>query len=269
MTTSLVLGSEGFVGRPFCDYLERRGETVVRFDLQRGEHEDARVQVLPLDRVQQAYFLAWDAGGAKYLYREETQHQQLDWNLKLLLNVMPQLQAAKTHFVFVSSQLAGENDTVYGVVKRLGEVWTQLLRGTRVRLWNVYGSLEHPTERSHVVSDFVWQALTTGEIRMLTTGQERRQFIHIDDVCAAFHEAGVRHWPDIYDVASFEWVRVIEVAEMLAEMTGARVIPGSVIGSTPLTPMKGKLPGWTPQVPLRLGLERLVEAARRNLHAQG
>ncbi len=265
---SLVIGSEGFVGKPLCSFLEASGDEVIRFDIQRGEHEDARHQMLELDRVDRVYFLAWDAGGAKYLYREETQHQQLDWNLKLLLNVMPQLHDRGTPFLFVSSQLAGENDTVYGVVKRLGEVWTQLLHGARVRLWNVYGVLEEPTERSHVISDFVWQALTTGEIRLLTTGQERRQFVHIDDVCAAFREACARQLPDIYDVSSFEWIRVIEIAEMIGALTGARVVPGSVTGSTPLTPMKGKLPGWLPHVSLEAGLARMVVEARRKLTAE-
>jgi nucleoside-diphosphate-sugar epimerase len=39
---NLVVGSEGFVGRPLCDYLEQQGEEVVRFDIKRGEHEDGR-----------------------------------------------------------------------------------------------------------------------------------------------------------------------------------------------------------------------------------
>ena len=59
----------------------------------------------------------------------------------------------------------------------------------RARLWNVYGGYETPSERSHVVADFVWQALQHGEIRMLTTGKERRQFVYIDDVCRGLDTA--------------------------------------------------------------------------------
>ena len=172
--TNLVLGSEGFVGKAFCRYLEARGERVIHFDLKRGPKEDAREVVLPLAEVDRVYFLAWEVGGAKYLYRDDAQFMQLDWNLKLLLNVMPQLKASGLPFLFVSSQLAEEYDTVYGVTKRLGEVWTHLMKGVRVRLWNVYGAYEDSTERSHVVADFVWQALTQGEIRMMTTGEDFR-----------------------------------------------------------------------------------------------
>jgi len=208
--------------------------------------------------------LAWEVGGAKYLYREDIQFVQLDSNLKLMLNVFPQLQAAKTPFLFVSSQLAEEYDTVYGSTKRLGEVWTHLLGGVRVRLWNVYGAYEPPSERSHVVADFIWQALQNKEIRMLTTGEELRQFIFIDDVCRGFHQALRLRLDGIYDVTSFEWVPVRRVAEIIAELTGAKVVPGDRRGSTPITPMRGKVTGWAASVTLEQGLEKAVASFRNN-----
>ena len=260
---NLVIGSEGFVGRPFCDYLLAQGEEVIRFDVKRGPNEDARTTKLPLDGVDRVYFLAWDVGGAKYLYREETQLRQLDWNLTLLLNVMPQLHETGAPFLFVSSQLAEEYDTVYGVTKRLGEVWTHLLNGVRVRLWNVYGPLEPESERSHVMADFVWQAVKHGEIQMLTTGAELRQFIHIDDVCRGFHMALQARLTGVYDVTSFEWVSVGEAAGIIGRAANARMTPGERLGSTPITPMKGRVPGWFPRVTLEEGLRRMVEEARR------
>lgn len=269
MTRNLVLGSEGFVGKPFCSYLEGLGEAVNRFDVKRSTNEDARFVPLDLDGIDRVYFLAWDVGGAKYLYRHEIQFRQLDWNLKLMLNVMPQLRKADIPFLFVSSQLAEEYDTVYGVTKRLGEVWTHLLpRGVRVRLWNVYGGVEEPSERSHVVSDFVFQALTTGEIRMLTTGEERRQFIHVEDASTAFHIALSKGVSGVYDVSSFEWVCVRDVAEIIAAQTGAKLVPGTVVGSTPITPMKGRVPGWFPRVDLENGLQKLVQDTRKILERQ-
>lgn len=263
MTANLVIGSEGFIGKPFCRYLESLGEKVIPFDIKRDEAEDGRIVQLSLDGVDRVYFLAWDVGGAKYLYRDEIQFIQLDWNLKLLLNIMPQLQAKKIPFLFVSSQLAEECDTVYGVTKRLGEVWTKLLHGVRVRLWNVYGQLEAPSERSHVVADFVYQAVTNGEIKMLTTGEEQRQFIYIDDVCCAFHQALSQNLQGIYDVSSFEWVSVRDIAEIIAKHAGAKVIPGDNIGSTPITPMVGKVTGWIQNVSLDEGLGRMVAEQKK------
>jgi len=256
----LVIGSEGFVGKPLCAYLERLGERVVRFDIKRTANEDGRAARLNLSGIDRVYFLAWDVGGAKYLYKQETQLRQLEWNLRLMLNIMPQLQESRVPYIFVSSQLAEECSTVYGVTKRLGEVWTQLLGGVRLRLWNVYGVPESPSERSHVVSDLIHQALTTSEIRLLTTGKEKRQFIHIEDVCRAFHYA--MSAPDqlrgVYDVTSFEWIEVRHVARIIADLTRAKLTPGTAVGSTPITPIQGKLPDWSPTVSLRKGLENLV-----------
>jgi len=263
MINNLIIGSDGFVGTPFCDYLESLGEKVVRFDLKRGPAEDASVARLPFERIDRIYFLAWEVGGAKYLYRDDIQFLQLDSNLKLMLNVFPQLKDAEIPFLFVSSQLAEEYDTVYGATKRLGEVWTHLLKGTRVRLWNVYGAYEPPSERSHVVADFAWQALRQGEIRMLTTGEELRQFIHIEDVCRGFHHALDDKFGGIYDISSFEWVPVRRVADIIASLTGAKVIPGGREGSTPITPMRGKMPGWGAKVSLEVGLERMVAHYRQ------
>jgi nucleoside-diphosphate-sugar epimerase len=259
---SLVIGSEGFVGRSFCRHLEQSGSEVVHFDVKRGPAEDARVVRLPLDGVSHVYFLAWEVGGAKYLYRDDVQFRQLDWNLQLMLNVMPQLRESGIPFLFVSSQLAEEYDTVYGVTKRLGEVWTHLMKGVRVRLWNVYGAYEASTERSHVIADFVHQALETGRIEMMTTGEEMRQFIYIDDVCRGFEQALSGKFQGVYDVSSFEWVTIRQVADTIASLTGADVIPGTRTGSTPITPMVGRIPGWMPSISLAEGLSRTVEEYR-------
>ena len=259
---SLVLGSEGFVGKSFCTYLASTGEDVIRYDIRRDASEDARGGRLPLDVVDNVYFLAWEVGGAKYLYRDDVQFLQLDWNLQLLQNVMPQLRAAKVPFLFVSSQLAEEYDTVYGVTKRMGEVWTHLLEGVRVRLWNVYGAYEASTERSHVIADFVHQALDHGKIQMMTTGEEMRQFVYIDDVCHGFKRALDSGLTRVCDVSSFEWVSIRQVADVIASITGADVIPGERVGRTPNTPMQGKIPGWLPEVSLEEGLRRTVDLYR-------
>lgn len=261
LVRNLVIGSEGFVGRPFCAWLEARGETVIRYDVRRHASEDARQGPLDLSDVDRVYVLAWDVGGAKYLYREDVQLRQMEWNVGLLHNLMPQLGAAGVPFLFVSSQLAEDVDTVYGVTKRLGEVWTEQLGGTRVRLWNVYGPVEERTERSHVVSDFVMQAVTGGRITMLTDGTEERHFIHIDDVCRGLHTAMDRRIRSVCDITSFEWVSVRSVAEMVGEIAGAEVVPGPRPGRTPHTPIAGKIEGWWPAVGLREGLRQMIERA--------
>jgi len=262
MIKNLVIGSEGFIGKSLCDYLDKIGEKVIRFDIKRGNEEDGRKAVINFSDIDRIYFLAWDVGGAKYLYKEDAQHFQLKWNLELMSNIMPQIEKSQKPFLFISSQLAEECDTVYGVTKRLGEAWTKLLGGVYVRQWNVYGPIEDENLRSHVVSDFVTQAVKTREIKMITTGEEMRQFIHINDVCKAWHFALENNLKGTYDITSFEWVRIIDVANLIAKLTGARVIPGGKIGSTPITPIKGKIPGWFPEIKLSEGLEEMINNLR-------
>lgn len=261
---NLVLGSEGFVGKYFCQYLESVGEKVIRFDIESNAEDDCRTATIPISEVDRIYFLAWDVGGAKYLYKQESQFRQLDWNLRILLNVMPQIKEANIPLLFASSQLAQEYDTVYGSTKRLGEVWTKLLNGVCVRFWNVYGPLEKITERSHVISDFIHQAAHEKLIKMLSTGEELRQFIHIEDVSRAMHTAMEQNLKGVYDITNFEWISVLDVAKIIADKLNAKVICGTEIGRTPITPLVGKIPNWWPRVSISSGIDRMIESLGDN-----
>lgn len=257
---NLVIGSEGFLGISLCDYLKEKGETVTRFDIKQSRKEDGRTANLHLERFDRVYFLAWEVGGSKYLYRQDTQLIQLNWNVELLRNVMLQLQKHKTSFIFVSSQLADETDTIYGALKKLGELWTHQLKGGCVRLWNIYGGKEALDEKSHVISDFVHQAVTTGKIKMMTTGEERRQFTHVLDVCEALHILMDKQlWGKVYDLTTFEWVSIHQIAALIASYTGAKVFLGQVKGVDRLNAtIKGKLPTWAPRTDLETGLQGLI-----------
>jgi nucleoside-diphosphate-sugar epimerase len=265
MQTNLVIGSDGFIGTPFCRFLEAKGEKVIRFDVKRGKKEDARFAKLPLAKVDKVYFLAWDVGGSKYLYVPKLQKNQLDWNLLLMKNVFDQVEKAKKPFLFVSSQLSEEVDTVYGVTKRLGEVWTGLLDGVCVRVWNAYGYMEGEDIKSHVISDFIYQALKKKKISMMTDGEEWRQFTHITDLSNAFYMALNEKKPrrTVYDASSYEWVRIIDIANLIADMTNAKVIPGTKKGHDPIaSPNCGRVPGWLPSIELREGIAAMVNEAK-------
>lgn len=263
MKTNLVIGSEGFIGKPFCKYLENLGEKVIPFDVKRSKREDGRNFKFNFKKVDRVYFLAWDVGGSKYLYQEKTQRTQLHWNLELLTNVMNQIEKQRPKFLFVSSQLSEEN-TIYGTIKKLGELWTDLLHGFCIRIWNAYGTLEPQDIKSHVISDFVYQAVKSGKIKMMTTGEEWRQFTHLDDISHAFHlifeSKNINR--TIYDVCSYEKVQIIEVAQMLADITGAKIIPGMKEGQSPEALNKGRIPGWLPTITLYEGIKRMVQEAK-------
>lgn len=264
MRRNLVIGSEGFIGKPFCSFLEKRGEEVVHFDIARSAKEDARSAPLPLEHIDRVYFLAWEVGGSRYLYQEKTQLHQLHWNLELLSHVMKQLEKSKTRFVFVSSQLS-EKNTVYGAVKRVGELWTDLIGGVSVRVWNAYGVMEKADIKSHVISDFVYQAVTRKKISMLTDGEEWRQFTHIDDLSRAFYMAAneERLTRTVYDASSYEWIQVKQIAAIIARQTGAVVTGGKKSGVTDSAENKGRIPGWLPEREMEESIARMIAEARK------
>lgn len=268
MTTNLVIGSEGFIGKPFCRFLEEKGEKIVHFDIKRDKKEDARFFKFDFKKIDKIYFLAWDVGGSKYLYESKLQMSQLKWNLSLMTNVFEHIEREKKDFLFVSSQLAEEYDTVYGVTKKLGEVWTQQLHGVCVRVWNAYGFMEPQDIKSHVISDFIYQALETKKITMMTSGEEWRQFTHIDDLSSAFHMAlntkNLRR--TTFDASSYEWVRIIDIAKIICELTGAKLYPGKTKGHDPLPSLNmGRIPGWLPSIELKDGIQKMVEQARNQI----
>lgn len=257
-TNNLVLGSEGFVGKAFCKYLETKNENVIRVDYKLSPDQDLRYAKLDFSNIDKIFFLAWEVGGSKYLYNNNTQLDQIDWNMRLLTNIMPQIYQSNIPFLFVSSQLAEITELAYGVLKRAGEIWSKQIGGSIVRLWNVYGPIETPSERTHVVADLIYQAVIFKKIELMTTGEEKRQFIHIDDVCDAFYNAINLKTSDIFDVTSFEWISISDVASIISSYTEADIIYGKTIGNTPLTPIKGKIPGWIPKVSLDEGIYKMI-----------
>jgi len=261
---NLVIGSAGFIGTPFCKYLESLGEEVIRFDIATKKNDDARKVKLNLKSIDRVYFLAWDVGGSKYLFRKDLQLSQLKWNLTLLENVLGQLEEKK-EFLFVSSQFADDCDTVYGVTKKLGEVWTELIKGKCVRVWNAYGVMEKNNVKSHVISDFVHQAVTTGKIKMMTNGEEWRQFTHVDDLARAFHAAlnDKESNKSIFDASSYQWVQIKQVAKIISKLTGAKIIHGTAEGRNHKAYNVGRVPGWFPEVTLTDGIKRMVAAVKK------
>lgn len=261
---NLVIGSSGFIGTPFCKFLEEQGEEVVRFDIRIKKSQDARSYKFNLDRIDRIYFLAWDVGGSKYLFNENVQLSQLQWNLALLKNVLDQMEKKRKEFLFVSSQFADDCDTVYGVTKKLGEVWTGLIGGKCVRVWNAYGVMEKNNEKSHVISDFVHQAVTRGKITMMTDGEEWRQFTHVDDLARAFHlslnDKSSKKY--IFDASSYEWVQIKQVAKIISRFTGAKIQYGAKKGANHKAFNMGRVPSWLPQVSLTEGIKKMIDASQ-------
>jgi nucleoside-diphosphate-sugar epimerase len=184
-----ILGSSGQIGAYLTQYLREKNHEVREFDILRSDDED--LTKIPNPNLQHAirtcdfvFFLAFDVGGSRYLKKYQHTFQFINNNTRLMANVFQWLNEYKKPFIFASSQMSNMSYSPYGVLKRVGELYTQTLQGLTVKFWNVYG-VETDHEKSHVITDFIRRGFEEGEFEMLTDGTEERQFLYAEDCCEA------------------------------------------------------------------------------------
>ena len=185
----LILGSNGQIGAYLTEYLKEKGHDVREFDVSNGEEQD--LTVIPNPQLHAAimtadfvYFLAFDVGGSHYLKKYQHTFGFLDNNTRMMANVFHYLERYKKPFVFASSQMSNMSYSPYGVMKRVGELYTKSLNGLIVKFWNVFG-IENDMEKAHVITDFIKKGFETGTIDMMTDGTEEREFLYAEDCCEA------------------------------------------------------------------------------------
>ena len=142
-----VLGSSGQIGAPLTSYLRSSGHVVTEFDIVNAYDQDAsNPHMLTVEKLEEAdfvYFLAFDVGGSRYLKTYQNTFNFLHNNISLMKNVFEKLQVTKTPFIFASSQMSNMTHSSYGVAKKVGELYTDMLNGLTVKFWNVYGYEEN------------------------------------------------------------------------------------------------------------------------------
>jgi len=185
----LILGSGGQIGAYLTEYLQEKGHEVTEFDVTNGDDQDLRKIPNPklmhdIRLADFVYFLAFDVGGSRYLKKYQHTYEFINNNTRIMANVFQYLHEYRKPFVFASSQMSNMSYSPYGVMKRVGEMYTQNLKGLTVKFWNVYG-IEKDHEKSHVITDFIRKGFEEGDFEMMTDGTEERQFLYAEDCCEA------------------------------------------------------------------------------------
>ena len=132
MKKILVLGSSGQIGDYLTEYLRKKGHEVSEFDIVNGEKEDlTKIPNIELmDNIRLAdfvFFLAFDVGGSRYLKKYQHTYDFINNNIRLMANVFQYLAEYRKPFVFASSQMSNMGHSPYGVLKKVGELYTQTL----------------------------------------------------------------------------------------------------------------------------------------------
>ena len=220
----LNLGSSGQIGAYLTEYLREKGHTVHEFDKVNDPHwQDLTMndnsllmeKIIDSDFV---FFLAFDVGGSRYLKKYQHTFKFINNNTRMMANVFNLLEKTNKRFVFASSQMSNMSYSPYGVMKRVGEMYTSTLGGLTVKFWNVYG-IEKDHEKSHVITDFIRKGFEHGDFDMMTDGTEERQFLYAEDCCEAL-ETIMMHYTDFkpedpLHITSFNSSSIKEVAAII------------------------------------------------------
>ena len=219
----VILGSEGQIGAYLTEYLRDKGHDVTEFDVVNGEEQN--LTKIPNTKLMHdirladfVFFLAFDVGGSRYLKKYQHTYDFINNNARIMVNVFQYLAEYRKPFVFASSQMSNMGYSPYGVLKRVGELYTQTLGGLIVKFWNVYG-VEKDQEKSHVITDFIRKGFEEGEFEMMTDGTEERQFLYAEDCCEGL-ETVMNCYSDFKStdplhITSFHNDSIKSVAEMI------------------------------------------------------
>jgi len=277
-----VLGSSGQIGAYLTEYLQNKGHEVFEFDVFNGEHQDLTTIPNPeLNRVIEesdfVFFLAFDVGGSRYLKKYQHTFDFIHNNARLMVNVFGLLKKYNKRFVFASSQMSNMSYSPYGVMKRVGELYTQTLKGLTVHFWNVYG-IEYDPEKSHVITDFIRRGFEEGEFEMMTDGTEERQFLYAEDCCEAL-ETVMESYTDFkpedpLHITSFRSNTIKEVAEIIQgqfNLIGkhdVKIKPGLAKDSVQMDKRNvadNYITGWwMPKTNLQDGIAKVFEAMKND-----
>jgi len=127
---------------------------------------------------------------------------------------------------FVSLHL----DTPYQITKLLGELYCNFFYNhyrlpiTIARYFNVYGPGEIPGAYRNVIPNFIYWALHQQKLPITGTGDETRDFTFVDDIIDGTLRLGVipEAVGDAFNLASETETKVIDIANMVNEITGNR-----------------------------------------------
>ena len=273
----LILGSSGQIGLHLINYLKNKKYLVKKFDVCEGKKYDLRkynnkLLETSIKKCDYVFFLAFDVGGSKYIKKMQSSISFITNNLKIMLNTFELLSKYKKPFLFASSQMSNMSYSNYGLLKLLGEKISKQLNGNYVKFWNVYG-IEKNIDKSHVITDFILMALKYKKIKMLTTGEESREFLHADDCSTGLeiimqNHNRFRNQNNELHLTTGKRITILNIAKIIKKITklknlNIKIIPGKKKDTLQLN-KKNKFnyylnKFWKPKININLGIEDIYQ----------
>jgi nucleoside-diphosphate-sugar epimerase len=143
-----------------------------------------------------------------------------------------------------------------------------------VRLFNVYGPRTRPDD-GRAVSNFLTQALTTGELTVYGDGTQSRSWGYVDDIVDGlerFFWADDISYKGPLNIGNDREISVLDVAKFITGLVpGTHIVHAPPVPQDPtnrrpdLTLAKKVLPGWDCSIPYEDGVRRTLDWFRTEI----
>ena len=296
----LVTGGSGFIGSHLVNRLVKEGcREVVVFDkvIRSNKFHSDHTLKLVQGEITQTASLKEIMRGVDYVFHMAvlplgacTQEPRacLETNVNGTFNVLEAARDARIKKIVFSSasSVYGDTDqtmdeshplnarTMYGASKIAGEYFFRAfydmhkLNYVILRYMNVYG----PTQEGGLIMNVLKRIKSGTPPAILGDGSQSFDFVYVDDVVNANILAMEKDVMDeAFNIGGEEEASVKDVVYALLELTGSNLTPEFKLDEkVPMQRRVGssqkakKLLGYVPNVPLREGLKRVIEAEFRN-----
>lgn len=190
----VVTGSSGFIAQRLCDSLESSGVQVTRMDRSQVDLCDTQATKRAFEGLDAQVVFHLAAAGVHPSAAHDA--AVIGLNTQMVANVVHAVPAQTTLVLagsmseygiagVLSESMPCDPQTAYGIAKVAANQYAMLygakldLRIRIARLFGVYG----PGEAPHRLFPALLRALSNGDSVSLSDGLQRRDFIHVDDVC--------------------------------------------------------------------------------------
>ncbi len=301
----LVTGGAGFIGSHIVDQYIAAGHDVAVVDSlwEEGGGKESnlnpRARFFHIDITDDvALAAAFDEIQPEVVSHQAAQHSvaisaknpRLDATVNVLglLNVLQNCSRVKTRkIIFASSgatygtptRLPIDEDVIqrpespYGITKMAAEHYLRYwhdehgLNYTALRYGNVYGPRQDPNGEAGVIAIFARRFLTHEPVRIDWDGEQRKDYVYVQDVARANVLALNRGDNDIFCIGTGKAVSVNEIYQILARITGfkppinkAPRRPGDIYLSYFNCSKAERQLGWRPEMTFDEGVKATVES---------
>lgn len=268
MTTVVVTGAAGFVGRHLVGTLEQAGHDIIAVRGRWRDRADLRSQLAGWT-IDTTVHLGWYAGAADYRTNEEENERSYVAGTELADALLDLCD--RPHLVVAGTWADKEPADAYGRWKRmLHEHLTEAARRRGLRLaWARLHNVVGPGEAASRFGPSIASAVAAGRRFEVTSGTQLRDYVDVTDVARALGVLACSAAVGDYDVGTGVATPVATFARAVARAAGdealltvaARPASADEVGVAVADPTPLIALGWRPRHDLEGIAERVASAS--------